>query len=68
MILATGAILGALQGVLLLSAQESPKWLAGMGRLQEAEDSLQAIRGGNASVTETEESLHGRYREHGISS
>ena len=63
-----GAILGALQGVLLLTAQESPKWLYGMGREQEAEESLQAIRGGNVTMEETRGLLYNHHRGHGISS
>ncbi|KAF8423688.1 general substrate transporter [Terfezia claveryi] len=57
LILGVGAVLGAIQGLLLLRAHESPKWLAANRRQGDAEDSLHALRGRNLSMAEIEQAL-----------
>ena len=56
-ILGVGGLLGAIQAVLLLKANESPKWLVSQGWKAEAEQALQALRGGKLSVQEIDEGL-----------
>ncbi|KAF8467330.1 putative MFS glucose transporter [Kalaharituber pfeilii] len=57
LILAVGAVLGGAQFILLLRAEESPKWLAANGKQEEAEAALQRVRGGNLSFTDIRDSL-----------
>lgn len=57
LILGVGALLGAVQGFMLLTAKESPKWLAANGKQQQAEDALHALRGRNLSEAEIAEAL-----------
>lgn len=42
---------------MLLTAKESPKWLAANGKQQQAEDALHALRGRNLSEAEIAEAL-----------
>lgn len=57
LILGVGAVLGAIQGLLLLRAHESPRWLAANGQQGDAENSLHALRGRNLSMAEIEQAL-----------
>ncbi|KAI5811388.1 general substrate transporter [Peziza echinospora] len=56
-ILGVGAFLGAIQGLMLLTAKESPKWLAANHRREEAEEILKELRGGSLTVAEVSAEL-----------
>lgn len=50
LILVIGAAIGALQGVMLMSIPESPKYLLSIGNKQAARESLAQLRGSGGDI------------------